>query len=187
MYISKSRYCNAVQCPKMLWLKKNRPELYDDSVLNQSTLSTGNDVGDLAMGLFGPFVEVPYGDLSEMISITKELIEANTSIICEASFSSDGCFCSVDLLRNNGSSYEIYEVKSSTGVKDIYLDDVSYQQFVLEKCGLDISKVSIVHINNTYVRHGDLDLNQLFHIEDVTEQSNQKQKEVEERLAFLKD
>ena len=53
--LSKSKYCSAVQCPKMLWLKKNKPEVYDDSVMNQSILETGNEVGDLAMGLFGAF------------------------------------------------------------------------------------------------------------------------------------
>ena len=187
MYISKSRYCSAVQCPKILWLKMHKPELFDESVMNQSTLSAGNDVGDLAMGLFGPYIEVPYGDLSEMIARTKELLDVQTPIICEASFSYSGCFCSVDILRRCGNTYEIYEVKSSTEVKDIYLDDVSYQQYVLHKCGLEISRVSIVHINNRYVRHGELELKKLFKIVDVTEQSSAKQKEVEDRLAFLSD
>ena len=36
LYLSKSRYCSAVQCPKMLWLKKNMPEAFDDSVVNQA-------------------------------------------------------------------------------------------------------------------------------------------------------
>ena len=34
--LSKSRYCSAVQCPKMLWLKKNKPEEFDDSVMNET-------------------------------------------------------------------------------------------------------------------------------------------------------
>ena len=42
---SKSRYCCGIQCPKMLWLKKNMPEEFDDSVMNEAILSTGNDVG----------------------------------------------------------------------------------------------------------------------------------------------
>ena len=187
MHISKSGYCSAVQCPKILWLKKNKPELFDDSVLNTNTLENGNEVGDLAMGLFGPYTEVPFGDLSRMIERTRELIDAGTPVICEASFSYDGCFCSVDILRRKGDSYEIYEVKSSTEVKDVYLDDVSYQKYVLEKSGLEISRVYIVHINNSYVRRGELDLRKLFRTVDVTEKAAGKQKEVEDRLAFLND
>ena len=58
MNLSKSKYCSAVQCPKMLWLKTNKPEEFDESVMNQNVLTTGNMVGDLAMSLLGDFVEV---------------------------------------------------------------------------------------------------------------------------------
>ena len=161
--LSKSKYCSAVQCPKMLWLKKNKPEVYDDSVMNQSILETGNEVGDLAMGLFGAFTEVPYGDLGEMIL-------AGEPIIAEGSFSYNRLFCSVDILKNLGSNcVEIYEVKSSTSVKDIYLDDAAYQCYVLTKLGYTVKRVCIVHINNQYVREGELDINELFHIEDITD------------------
>ena len=139
--ISKSQYCAGVQCPKMLWLKKHRPELFDDSIVNQSVLETGSEVGDLAMGLFGPFTEVKFGDLGEMIRDTEKLITSGESIIAEASFSCDGLFCSVDILKNLGDKkVEIYEVKSSTSISDIYLHDVAFQVYVLEKCGFTVQK-----------------------------------------------
>jgi hypothetical protein len=120
-HISKSEYCSGVQCPKMLWLKKHKPELFDNSILNQAILETGIAVGDLAMGLFGPFAEVKFGDLGEMIRETERLIAAGESIIAEASFSCEGLFCSVDILKNLGDKkVELYEVKSSTSVSDIY-------------------------------------------------------------------
>ena len=40
--------------------------------------------------------------------------------ITEASFCYKDNFCSVDILRKINDSYEIYEVKSSTEIKDIY-------------------------------------------------------------------
>ena len=73
--ISKSRYCSAVQCPKILWLKKNMPEEFDSSVVNQAVLDAGSAVGDLAMGLFGDFVEVPFGNLSDMVAKTNGLAD----------------------------------------------------------------------------------------------------------------
>lgn len=168
--LSKSKYCSAVQCPKMIWLKKNKPEVFDDSVMNQSILETGNEVGDLAMGLFGTYTEVPFGDLGDMIKKTKELIDAGTAVIAEGSFSYNRLFCSVDILKNLGDGcVEIYEVKSSTSVKDIYYDDAAYQCYVLTKLGYSVQRVSIVHINNQYVRSGELDIQQLFHTEDITE------------------
>ena len=163
MNLSKSKYCSGVQCPKMLWLKKNKPEEFDESVMNQAVLETGSEVGDLAMGLFGDYVEVPYGDLGEMIQKTKELLDAGTPIIAEASFSYEGLFCSVDILKNLGDyRVELYEVKSSTEAKPIYHQDVAYQVYVLTKLGYTVEKACLVHINNQYVRHGELDLQQLF-------------------------
>ena len=186
--LSKSRYCNGVQCPKMLWLKKNKPEEFDNSVINDSVMATGNEVGDLAMGLFGDFVEIPFGDLGEMIKKTKELIEANTPVIAEASFSIDGLFCSVDILKNLGNkTVELYEVKSSTEVKEIYYQDASFQCYILSKLGYTVKSCSIVYINNQYVRHGELDINELFTIEDITTNTATLQADVAENINRFKE
>ncbi|MBE6350884.1 MAG: DUF2779 domain-containing protein [Spirochaetaceae bacterium] len=185
---SKSRYCSGIQCPKMLWLKKNKSELFDASVLNQTILDTGNEVGDLAMALFGDFTEVPFSEnLSDMIPATQKLIDEGVENIAEASFSYDNCFCSVDILQNFGNKkVALYEVKSSTSVKDIYLDDVAYQNYVLTKLGFHVEKLCLVHINNQYVRQGDLNLKELFTIEEVTEIAKDKFSEVEENIKYFR-
>lgn len=56
--LSKSRYTMFCQCEKALWLKANKPqeEVMDSD--RQLRLENGNRVGDLAMGMFGPYVEV---------------------------------------------------------------------------------------------------------------------------------
>ena len=151
LYLSKSKYCAGIQCPKMLWLRKNKPE-EATPIMNQTVLETGNKVGDLAMGLFGDFTEVPFGDFNEMIATTKDLLASGEKIIAEASFSYDGLFCSVDILKNLGdNTVEIYEVKSSTQSKDIYQKDISYQYYVLTNLGLNVTKCVIVLLNNKYV------------------------------------
>ncbi|MBR4308357.1 MAG: DUF2779 domain-containing protein [Oscillospiraceae bacterium] len=185
--LSKSRYCSGLQCPKMLWLKKHKPQAYDDSCMNQSVLETGLEVGDLAMGLFGEFTEVPYGDPGEMIAHTRELINRGTSVIAEASFSYDGCFCSVDILKCLGNKrVAMYEVKSSTGVKEIYLHDGAFQYYVLQQLGYEVVSCNIVHLNNQYVRQGELDPGQLFAIVDITAQAQALQEEVRETVEKIR-
>ena len=90
--------------------------------------------------------------------------------ICEAAFSKNRCYCAVDILHKTESGYDIYEVKSSTEINEVYLIDCAYQKWVLESSGLKIGRVHIAYINNKYVKYGDLDIHQLFNIEDVTEQ-----------------
>ena len=45
---------------------------------------------------------------------------------------------------------------------NIYEHDVSYQYYVLTKLGYDVQKVCLVHIDTSYVRHGELELDKLF-------------------------
>lgn len=185
--LSKSKYCNAIQCPKMLWMSKNMPEKYDDSVMSASLLETGNQVGQLAKGLLGKYVEVDYStDFPKMLSDTKAFMDAGEGVIAEASFSYNGLFCRVDLLeRNPDGSYNIFEVKSSTTVKDIFIHDASFQCFVMIKLGYEVRKVSIVHINNQYVRKGALNIKKLFTIADITKKAKDLHNFIIHELEFL--
>ena len=187
VWLSKSRYCSGITCPKILWMAIHMPEEFDRSVLNEAILTQGNQVGDLAMGLFGDFTEVPYGNLSEMIRITDELMEQRTPVIAEASFSYDGCFCSADILvRKAGRDVELYEVKSAASVKEINFHDAAYQYWVLTNLGWNVKKVSLVHINTQYVKNGELDVHQLFTSEDVTKTAKKLAPDIAENIRHMR-
>ena len=178
--LSKSKYCSFVQCPKNLWLGVNKPELAVTDSSAESRMEEGNVVGDLAMQLFGDFVEVTAYkadgrlDLTKMITDTKELMDKEAPVICEASFSYNGDYCAVDILKREGDGYAIYEVKSSTGVKDVYITDISYQKYVLEHCGVNVTGTYLVLIDNEYVFDGELKLDELFNIVDVSSEVEEK-------------
>ena len=173
MNFSKSKYCGFYQCPKITWLKKNKPELFVSDEGALARMDLGNELGDLAMGLFGDYKEMTVLnngrlDIPQMIENTKKHIENGTEVICEAAFDFNGLYCAVDILKKEEDGYSIYEVKSSTReAKHIYIVDVSYQKYVLEKCGLKIVSVNIVSVNNEYVFDGNLELNKLFKITNV--------------------
>lgn len=140
LFLSKSKYCALRQCPKLAWLQKYKPEEQTITPDLQARFDAGNENGDLAMGLFGDFVEVTAYkgeklDLARMIERTKEEMDRGTEVICEASFSYDGLYCAVDILKREDVGWAIYEVKSSTdSEKDVYAADVAYQKYVLEHC-----------------------------------------------------
>lgn len=174
LYLSKSKYCGLWQCPKIAWLRKYKPDevTIDESVL--SRMENGNVVGDLAMELFGDFVEVTSYDedkldLSAMISKTKDEMGKGTQVICEASFDYNGLYCAVDILRKENDGWAIYEVKSSTNDhKEVYLADIAYQKYVLENCGVNVKGTYLITIDNSYVFDGVLDIHKLFKITDVS-------------------
>ena len=120
MYFSKSKYCGLWQCPKIAWMNKYKPEerVIDESV--KMRMARGDEVGDLAMRLFGDFVEVTVKDeegkvvIPAMIERTGEELAKGTRVICEASFEYNGLYCAVDILKREGDGFAIYEVKCSS-------------------------------------------------------------------------
>ena len=182
IFLTKSSYCACVQCKKIHWMSKYRKDAAADED-NDSILKTGMEVGELAKGLFGDYHDIAFReDIPVRIEQTRKLLKEGANVITEASFSHDNNFCSVDILKNDYDGVEIYEVKSSTKIKDIYLDDVSYQYFVVSNLGYKVKRACIVYINNEYVRQEDLDLNQLFTIEDVTGIVLEKQDEIKDNI-----
>jgi hypothetical protein len=188
MRLSKSKYCLLWQCPKLLWLDTCHRELKTEDPSRDERMVTGNEVGDLAMRLFGDYTEVTVlkedgsPDLSAMIEKTRQCIENGTENICEASFSYNGLYCAVDILRKEGSGYAIYEVKSSTHETEIYGVDIAYQKYVLEHCGLTVTGTYLVCINSEYTRGKELDIRQLFRIADMTEWVNPEMPLISSRL-----
>lgn len=168
MKLSKSKYCNGIQCRKMLWLYKNKPE--EAGVPdNDSVLDNGNLVHEIARNLFDEHTLITFNeDLNVMINNTKKELLKENNVICEASFNYQNNFCSVDILVKKGNFFEIYEVKGSTKLKDNFINDLSYQVNILTKLGYHVKKSFVVTLNSNYQRHGDLDLNKLFIINDVS-------------------
>ena len=68
MGLSKTDFMRGMQCPKQLWLDAHKPELKVIPEKTQLRLDRGNDFGDRARAMFGPFVEV-----TEYIPNTKYL------------------------------------------------------------------------------------------------------------------
>ena len=144
MNLSKSKYCEGITCLKKLWLSTYKPEEKED--IKESVFETGTEVGEIAKGLYGDYTDIEFNsDLSKMIEDTKKNLDTKGDItITEASFNYDNNFCSVDILRRIGNKYEINEVKSSTHINDIYLDDISYQYYILNNLGY---KDRVTHIS----------------------------------------
>ena len=107
-------------------------------------------------------VQSDYTKYFESFKYTQELIKQGVPVIYEAGFCFDNVMCFIDILVNENGRWHAYEVKSSTKVTDTYVIDASLQYYIIQQTGLDIADISIVHINNKYIRFGPLDLKKLF-------------------------
>jgi hypothetical protein len=188
--LSKSSYLKGLQCEKGLDLYKHHYD-WADAVTEgrQAIFQTGHDVGRLAQRLFPGGSDASLNDplrSAEQVQLTKELIDSGCKVIYEASFLFDRVLVIADILVNRGKRWEIYEVKSTTSVKDVHIPDAAIQYYVINGCGLDIADVSIVHLNNRYTRQGELDINTLFSIQSVMDEALEIQDSVQENIKRFK-
>ena len=189
MGISKSLYINGMQCPKLLWLSKHRKgdkSVFAPDASLEAVFARGNEVGKLACELFpnGERIEWDGTSFEEKIAKTKELIERGARYIYEATFSFGGALIMVDILEVCADgSLIINEVKSSTSVSPVYMDDTAFQYFVLTSLGYNVKAVNLIHLNSEYVRGDELNLKALFVSEDLTENAKEQFNNVRENIA----
>ncbi len=159
MYLSKSLYTRGLQCVKSLWLKKHNKEvLAKPNEATERIFATGDKVGALACQLFPNGKKVPFENTTfdEKINLTKKWLDEKVDNIYEATFEFEGILVMIDILHiidHDSKQVEIYEVKSSTGVKDVYLHDASIQYYILKGLGYNVTSTNIIHLNNEYVRY----------------------------------
>jgi Domain of unknown function(DUF2779) len=79
--------------------------------------------------------------------------DVHVPAIFEAAFEYDNIRIRVDVLeRLADGTWGLREVKSSSGPKDHYYDDIALQDFVLEGAGVAVSSIELLHLNTAYVR-----------------------------------
>ena len=179
MGVSKTDFMRGMQCPKMLWLDKNKRQERIIPPEVQAKLDQGNDFGDSAMSIFGDFVETtsykPDGtlDYKAMLQKTKDCLDTGVGVICEAAFSVYGNYCAVDILKKVGGRYEIYEVKNSPQVEEQFIKDLAFQRYILLCSGVRISKCFVIYSPKTDEKYA---------IEEVTDRVKSYSEWVKENI-----
>ena len=187
-FLSKSLYVRGLQCPKSLWLKKYKCDVLDQNT-DPAVFETGNIVGELACELFGGGKRIKFDGSSfdEKIAQTENFIKNGEKAIYEATFCFDEILVMVDILQVVDRKLIINEVKSSTNLEGVYIDDASIQYYVISSLGYEVERVNVIHINKQYIRGEKLELDKLFAVNDVTDQILSMQSDVAENIKKLKE
>src|SRR5437867_825272 len=130
-----------LQCHKLLWWMVHEPtapelELDDQA---QSSMDRGTRVGEIARSYVpgGVVIDLPHNAYDERVAITRQALEDHAPVVYEAAFRAGGVFVAVDILKRDGRSFRLIEVKSTTSVKDHHISDVAVQAHVLRQHVLD--------------------------------------------------
>ncbi len=181
--LSKSKYLSGLQCPKLLWVQFHEPErIPETDPVTQHIFDQGHLVGELAKKLFPSGIDLPTDDFIDNIRQAKTLFEQRKPLF-EAGIMAGRIYSRVDVLNPvNEDEWDIIEVKSSTSVKDVHIDDVAFQRYCCNQSGLSIGKCYLALINRHYVKDGEIDPQGLFIIHDVTAEVEEASVDIQDRI-----
>ena len=188
--LSKSTIMRGCQCTKNLWLHKFHPELKDEQDEAQTAIfQQGTDIGMLARGLFPGGVDATpptHFEYQKSVADTARYISEGATIIYEAAFQYEGVMSAIDILVKKKNKWYAYEVKGSTKVKDTFVQDAALQYFVITNAGLALEDICIVHLDSSYIRKGELDIDCLFSKPSVKKEILALQPFIAAKVAELK-
>lgn len=187
MKLSKSDYVLGCSCPKALWLKKHRKDLYKNDSGN--FIENGYDIQNLACQLYpeGIMINAEPWEVSKGAKETQKLSREKSILFEAVAELPCGAFCRADILQKSGQGWNLIEIKSTNSIHPEHIDDLAFQHFVFSKAGYQIKKHFILHLNKDYIRGRNLDISSLFKTEDVTLQVLHKQTETAAQFAQLYD
>jgi len=160
-----------LQCPRLIWIQFHEPaKIPETDPVTQHIFDQGHLVGELAKKLFPEGIDISTENFMGNISNTMNLLKSRKPLF-EAGILTGKLYSRIDILSPIAEEeWDIVEVKSSTSVKDVHINDVTFQRYCCSQLWLNIRKCSLVLINNQYVRDGEIDPEGFFNIHDVTDQ-----------------
>lgn len=173
MQLSKSDYMLFLKHPAWLWLKKHdKHKLPPIDEGTQAMFDAGHKFEAYAEAIFENGLTLGFNDFNEYNSLTERTQRAlkdGATTIFQSRFVWGEYNCLPDIVDIVGDNeVDLYEIKSSTKVKDEHLYDLAFQRAVIEANGLKIRKIFVIYVNNEYVRHGEIIPTELTKMDDVT-------------------
>lgn len=163
-------------------MEKHRPDLIpEDTPEERRILEMGREVDDFSRKLFPGGAEVK-GFNMEGWQNTQKLMTDGAEILFQPTVVADQLTCRADILEKSGNAWTLNEVKAATTVKKEYPYDVAFQRICFENAKVKVGRTNLVHINNQYIRKGEVEPEKLFISEDITDDVSEKIPEVKQLI-----
>ncbi len=171
--LNKTDYLQFLKCPQEFWLKVNEPLM----AASEITLEHEH------LRQQGYAVEQLVKELDRFRANSSRIVDfQRTFQTAELSARSD-----VVVSDTATGEIEIYEIKSSASVKEEHYDDVAFQRVAAERAGAKVRGAFVITMNGDYVRNGDIDVEQLFTITDVTSETDARLANTAEQIKLAYD
>jgi hypothetical protein len=185
-FLTKLKYLAGLQCIKYLWFLIHEPErIPEPDAATRHRFTEGYLIDRLAKSQFPDGININTDDFMTNINDTSNYLKAGKPLF-EAGFMAGNLSARADILVPvKKAAWDLIEIKSSTEVKDVHVDDVAFQRFCYEKAGIKVRSCFLMHVNNKYIREGTIYPFKLLIREDITAQVKEKSPDMEATIAKI--
>ena len=175
MQLSKSDFMMYLRHPAWLWLKKHdRDKLPPPDENLQALFDAGHEFEVYAERRFPEGITLGFDDFKEYQSLTgrtKEALDNGAKTIFQGRFLTGDITCICDVFnRVSNNEFDLYEIKASTKAKPEHTYDLGFQTLVIEGTGYKVRNISVIHINNNYVKDVEIDYLNFTDVTDITDE-----------------
>ena len=176
MLISKSEYMLYLRHPAWLWIKKHAKHLMPpvDNDL-QARFDEGHAFEPFVESLFPNLRRLGFNSYDEYLDLPKNTLRAwnhGAEVVSQGRYETGSITCISDLVRRKGDAFILTEIKSSSSAKTEHTLDLAFQKIVLEGAGFPIERCEVAHVNNSYIRQGEINSDELVGFTDITAEVN---------------
>lgn len=154
--------------PAWLWLKKfDKGKLPEVGESLQLRFDEGALFESYAEKIFPNAVKLGYKKDGNIFSgtmyyalpeTTLKEIKKGTKVILQGRLEADNLTSIFDVLEKvDEKTFDLYEIKSSTKKKDEHIPDLAFQTIVIERSGFAVRDAYVLHVNNEYLRKGEIE------------------------------
>jgi hypothetical protein len=170
-------------------------EEFKVSMADQEIMEQGNIVESYAkqLNVFTGYLETKSQDFNGSLDEVSQLVAKKVPAIYQPTFVADGFIVRCDFIvwDVRGESWDLFEIKGTSSKKDTdsprdHISDIACQTIVLERAGIKVGKKFLVYLNKDYIRGAEIDVEQLFIVDDCSEQIEEKKQLTAQQMADAK-
>jgi hypothetical protein len=184
-WLTKSNFNSYLVHPAKLWLAKHDPEKlppWDEA--SEALAVQGRQIEAIARRRWSDGLMIS-GSLFDTPDITRVTAQKGIEVIFEgAVLTSRKLYAAADVLvKQPDETWDLYEIKSSTKVRDDQINDVAFQMAAFREAGWKMGRAYVMHVNGAYIRKGDINAAEFITVVEVTEAVNKRNNVIIEQIS----
>lgn len=185
--MNKTNYKHGLVSDHLLWKQAFDDEISNDELYTiKLRMADLQDVREISKQYFNDTIDMSDHLGFEYIDTDEWPFTENKPIANFKIFINEN-YAVVDLLYpSKFGAWNLITVSASTQTKEKHIHDLAYIKYALEQGDIVTNRLLHLHVNNEFIKHGEIKATDILKLEDVTESVLEASENIEDRIHHMK-